>query len=244
MHAARQVFEVHLVHDAEAGRHDAEGLEGLHAPLHELVALAVALELELHVQVERIRAAVVVDHDRVIDHQVHRHQRLDRSPGLLPSRAATLRIAARSASKGTPVKSCRIDARHHERDFIGAVGVGIPVGQLAHVLGRHLLAVAVAQHRLQHDAHATPAGARSWELPGQRRQREELARLARGDLESLEGARSKAWGISTSERCWSWLILPPERADVIRRSLAAFARRQCATPLAAGSAPPARRRSP
>jgi hypothetical protein len=54
MHAARQVLEVDLVHDAEARRHDAEGVEGLHAPLHELVALAVALELQLHVQVERV----------------------------------------------------------------------------------------------------------------------------------------------------------------------------------------------
>ena len=75
--AARQVLQVHLVHDAEAGRHHAEGVEGLHAPLHELVALAVALELQLHVQVERVLGAVVVDHDRVVDHQVHRHQRLD-----------------------------------------------------------------------------------------------------------------------------------------------------------------------
>jgi hypothetical protein len=62
VHAARQVLEVDLVHDAEAGRHDAEGVEGLHAPLHELVALLVALELELHVQVERVARAVVVDH--------------------------------------------------------------------------------------------------------------------------------------------------------------------------------------
>ena len=56
VHAARQVLQVDLVHDAEARRHDAEGVERLHAPLHELVALAVALELELHVEVERVLA--------------------------------------------------------------------------------------------------------------------------------------------------------------------------------------------
>jgi hypothetical protein len=77
MHAARQVLEVDLVHDAKARRHHPEGVEGLHAPLHEFVTLAVALELELHVQVQRILLAVVVDHDRVVDHQVDRHQRLD-----------------------------------------------------------------------------------------------------------------------------------------------------------------------
>ena len=48
-HALGEVFEIHLVHDADAGRHDAEGLERLLAPLEELVALAVALEFELEV---------------------------------------------------------------------------------------------------------------------------------------------------------------------------------------------------
>jgi hypothetical protein len=42
-HALREVLEVHLVHDADAGRHDLEGVERLHAPLEELVARAVAL---------------------------------------------------------------------------------------------------------------------------------------------------------------------------------------------------------
>ena len=60
------------------GRDDAEGVERLHAPLHELVALEVALELELHVEVERVLRAEVVDHHRVVDDQVDRHQRLDR----------------------------------------------------------------------------------------------------------------------------------------------------------------------
>src|SRR5690606_5756386 len=35
VNAPRQVFQVDLVHDAEAGRHHAEGIEGLHAPFHE-----------------------------------------------------------------------------------------------------------------------------------------------------------------------------------------------------------------
>src|SRR5581483_5026546 len=50
--ALSEVLEVHLVADADAGRDDAERVEGLHAPLEELVALAVPLELELHVPAE------------------------------------------------------------------------------------------------------------------------------------------------------------------------------------------------
>lgn len=51
VHAACQVLEVDLVHDANAGRHDLESVKGLHPPLHELVALVIALEFQLHVQI-------------------------------------------------------------------------------------------------------------------------------------------------------------------------------------------------
>jgi len=52
VHAARQILQVHLVHDAKARWHNAESVKGLHAPLHKFVALAVALEFQLHVQVQ------------------------------------------------------------------------------------------------------------------------------------------------------------------------------------------------
>ncbi len=44
-----EIFEVHLVADAGAGRHDAEVLERALAPFQEDVALAVALVFELDV---------------------------------------------------------------------------------------------------------------------------------------------------------------------------------------------------
>ena len=55
--ALGQVLEVDLVNDAGARRHNAEVVERLLAPAEELVALAVALELEFDVQVERRRPA-------------------------------------------------------------------------------------------------------------------------------------------------------------------------------------------
>ncbi len=54
---AGQVLEVDLVHDAGAGRHDPEVPKRLLAPAQEPVALAVALELELGVALERVRPA-------------------------------------------------------------------------------------------------------------------------------------------------------------------------------------------
>ena len=55
-HDARQVLDVDLVHDAGARRHHLEVVEGALAPAQELVALAVALVLDLDVALERVRA--------------------------------------------------------------------------------------------------------------------------------------------------------------------------------------------
>ena len=66
-YAARQVLEVHLMYDADTRRNHLEGIERLHTPFHELVALGVALELELHLEIQGLLCAVVVDLPRVID---------------------------------------------------------------------------------------------------------------------------------------------------------------------------------
>ena len=44
------------------------------------------------------------------------------------------------------------DARHDERNFLGARRVRLPVGELAHMRLGNFLAVVIAQHRFQHDA--------------------------------------------------------------------------------------------
>ena len=76
-HALGEVLEVHLVDDPGGGGHDAEVLEGLRAPLQELVALPVALELDLRVAGERVPRAEDVHLDRVVHHEVHGHERVD-----------------------------------------------------------------------------------------------------------------------------------------------------------------------
>ncbi len=65
------------MHDARVGRHDLEVVKRGLAPAQERVALLVALELELGVALERLRGAEDVDLDRVVDHQLGRHQRVD-----------------------------------------------------------------------------------------------------------------------------------------------------------------------
>ena len=63
--------------DAGPGRHDAEIVERALAPAQKGIALAVALELLLDVDLEGLGVAEGVDLDRVVDHQVDRGQRVD-----------------------------------------------------------------------------------------------------------------------------------------------------------------------
>ena len=219
VHAAREVLQVHLVHDAEARRHDAEGVEGLHAPLHEFVALAIAQEFELHVEVERILGAVVVDHDRVVDDQVHRHQRLDglRVLAHVGRHVAHRRQVGEQRHAGEVLQH---DARDDERNLVDALGVGLPARELGHMLGNDLLAVAVAHHAFEDDAdrHRQTIHVRI----GLRElgQREELALAPRRRLEGLQRLGEVVSGSvhqhdrSLSLRCSAGLrmiMMPPSR---------------------------------
>ena len=172
--------------DADAGRHDLERVERLHPPLHELVALGVALELELHVEVERVGAAVVVDHHRMVDDEVDRHERLDRLrvPAHVGGDVAHRGEVGQQRHAGEILQH---DARDDERDLRGARAGGRPVRDFLHVLLGDLLAVAVAQHAFEHDAdrHRQPRDAADAGRL-ERGQRVELAGGAGGELERLE----------------------------------------------------------
>ena len=68
------MFQVDLVHDAGIGRHHPEVTEGRLTPAQEAVALVIALELDLVVEIERVHLAKTVDLHGVIDHHFRRRQ--------------------------------------------------------------------------------------------------------------------------------------------------------------------------
>ena len=76
-HRLRQVLEVDLVADAGARRHHLEVVEGAGAPAQELVALLVALVLDLDVLLEGVGRAEEVDLHGMVDDEVDGHQRVD-----------------------------------------------------------------------------------------------------------------------------------------------------------------------
>ncbi len=76
-HTFRQIFEIHLMDDTYARRHDAKAVKRLRSPLQKAVPLGVSLKLHLHVLfVSRIAAGIINLH-RVINDEIDRHERLD-----------------------------------------------------------------------------------------------------------------------------------------------------------------------
>ena len=72
--------------------------------------------------------------------------------GSPPSRCMALRMAARSTTAGTPVKSCSTHPGRLERHLDRRLPHRLPAGQVAHVVLGHLVAVAVPQHGFQQHA--------------------------------------------------------------------------------------------
>ncbi len=82
-HDLPEMLQVHLVADPGARRNDAEPVERLLSPSEERVPLTVAPVLPFDVGLVRVRRPEEVDLDRVIDDQVHGHERVDR--GRIPA---------------------------------------------------------------------------------------------------------------------------------------------------------------
>jgi hypothetical protein len=152
-HRLGQIFEVDLVADAGAGRHDAEILERLLAPFQEFVAFLVAFVFEFDVAGKGQRRAELVDDDRMVDDEIDRHQRID-----------LLRVAAERghgiAHRGK-VHHCRHAGEilhQHPRWPVGDLHaggalVGQPAGDCLDALLGDGAAVLVAQQVLQQHLH-------------------------------------------------------------------------------------------
>jgi hypothetical protein len=149
-HDAREVLQVDLVNDARAGRYDLEIVECLLAPLQERVAFLVAVEFDLRVEIERIRGAVVVDLDRVVDDQFGRRQRVDvfRGTAKLDDGVAHRGKIHDGRHAGEVLQD---DAAGGEGDFGVRVGLRIPVRERQDVVPGDVAPVLVAQQVLEQD---------------------------------------------------------------------------------------------
>ena len=151
-HHAREVFEVHLVHDAGGGRHHLEIIQRLLAPAQEGVTFVVALEFDLGIARQRVGLAEHIHLHRVVDHEFRGRERVD-----------LLGVAAqrhhRIAHRGEidHARHAGEILQHHacgqEGNLGGRLGLRIPVQHRFDLRFRDFAAVLVAQQVFQQDLH-------------------------------------------------------------------------------------------
>ncbi len=76
-HSLREIFEVHLVANSGPWGHNLEICEGARPPAQELIALLVALVLQIGVDLKRTRIAEAVHHHRMVDNEIDGNERVD-----------------------------------------------------------------------------------------------------------------------------------------------------------------------
>ncbi len=152
-HRTRQVLNVDLVHDAHAGRNHLEVIERRLAPAQELVALAVALVLNLDVSFQCAGIPEEIDLDGMVDYKLSRCQRVDQGriaaefPDGLPH-------GGEVHHAGHPGEILHEDPRRRELNFGAGFGIRFPLRQGADVVGGDVCTVLGAQEVLQQNLEA------------------------------------------------------------------------------------------
>ena len=134
-------------------RDHAEGLESLLSPFQEFVSLAISLEFHFEIQAQGLRRPEKVHLHRVIDHQIHRHQRLD-DLGIFLQAGDCGAHGGEIHQERNAGEILEHDAGDDEGNFLLGGRLGVPRGQSFDVLLGHFLAVAIAEHRFEDDADA------------------------------------------------------------------------------------------
>jgi hypothetical protein len=146
---AGEVFEVHLVDDAGAGRDGAKVMEGVLGPAQQGVALAVAVVFEQHILFEGLGGAELVDLHGVVDDEIDG----DEGIGLAGVGAGGQQGVAHGGEvddAGHAGEVLEQDAGGHELDFV-LRPVGLPAGDILDVGLAHDNAVFLAEQVLEQD---------------------------------------------------------------------------------------------
>ena len=147
---AREILDVHLVHDAGIGRHDPEVTEGVLSPSQKGIPLAVARELELGVQLKRIAAAEKVDLHRVIDDELDGLQRID-AIGIAAEANHAVAHRGEVDDTGDAGEVLKQHARGRERNLLLQLRAWLPPCQRLDVVRVHEARVFVAKQIFEKD---------------------------------------------------------------------------------------------
>ena len=138
------------MHNPCVGRHDLERVERLLAPAQEAVALLVALELALGVDLEGVARGEGVDLDGVVDHELGGHERLDRE-GIAAERRHRVAHRREVDHGGDPREVLHQHPCRGEGDLLARLRMGIPTRERLDVRARHRSVALGAQQVLEQD---------------------------------------------------------------------------------------------
>ena len=213
---AGEVLQVDLVADADARGHDGEVVEGALGPLEELVALQVAVILNGHVLIERVRLARVLNDDRVVDHEFTGDEWVDDARVAAEGQDGVAHAGQVDDGRDTG-EVLHEDALWGEGDLLGGIASGFavlggvvgPVEDGFDLTGPNGLAVFVAEEVLEQDLDGVGQSLHCLGVEAGGLQRENLV-VSAVDGERLAG--TEGIGVSSSHSS----ILPDGAAERIR----------------------------
>ena len=139
--------------DAGAGRHHGEIRERLLAPFEEAVTLLILLVFALDVLAQRLGRAGVIDHHRMVDHQIDGDERVDLG-GIAAQRDHRVAHGGEIHHRGNAGEVLHQHARGAEGDLVIRLALMLqPADDRLDVLFGDAAPVLVAQQILQHDLH-------------------------------------------------------------------------------------------
>ena len=144
-------FEVHLMHDADVGRHGPEIVERILAPAQKLVTFLVSGEFEVDIQRQRIQRPERVDLNRVVDDKIDGNQRIDLFR--IAPHAVHRTSHGRKIDDGRDArKILQHDSRGQKRN-LHSLRRGAPCRQILDVIFLNGVAVAVTQDGFQQQSN-------------------------------------------------------------------------------------------
>src|SRR5215207_5727498 len=138
------------MHDAGHGWHNAEVTEGFLPPFQKFIAFAVAMEFHFSIACERVCSREEINLDRMVNDQVHRHQRID-----FPWVTTKARNGCTHCSQihycGYSCEILHDDARWQKRNSRAGT-VRSPRGNVFYIALLDLQIVALTECRFKHDS--------------------------------------------------------------------------------------------
>ncbi len=146
-----KIFKVHLMANARSGGNNAEIVERVLTPFEEGIALHIALIFAVHIHLEGAWIAEFVNHDRVVNHQINRVERVNLL-GIATKRHQRIAHRGQIDHGGNACEILKQNARRAIGDLARVIAALLcPFRERLDVIDRNGLAIFEAKHVLKNN---------------------------------------------------------------------------------------------